>query len=62
MIAIIEGGLTMLRCAMSRMEKQASTDANVEMENSAWSLVQDERKFDRPINANELNSNIGWSV
>ena len=26
---------------------------------SAWSLAQDERKYNRPINANELNSNIG---
>jgi hypothetical protein len=44
---------------MSRTEKQASADTNVDVENSAWSLAQDERKYNRPINANELNSNIG---
>jgi hypothetical protein len=44
---------------MSRTEKQASADTNVDVENSAWSLAQDERKYNRPINANVLNSNIG---
>ena len=49
----------MLRRVISRTEKQASADTNMDVENSAWSLAQDERKYNRPINANELNSNTG---
>ena len=39
--------------------EQNGEASHVDVENSAWSLAQDERKYNRPINANVLNSNIG---